>query len=233
MRIGIRILFFILLFSSHSTFAKSTASSFVSRFKLIKKDSYYLTKLNSDDVFASKDQGGAPGKVFLVNNKKLEDLGLLMFYVQTDTCHACTVALWLYNENKRPYIVQLQRKAGSSGEPPKLLEIIDRRKYVYILLKNTFEGQGVEESTLEIIRYDKENPQPQTVYRLFLSDTSFVGSTNNCSGWGTKYMIDNEVGKIDFVKSGYVCNLDFRGSIDKSRNIKKIYKRENYVFDKN
>ena len=231
MKIRFTILFFLLSFLSLNSYSSTTEQSFVSRFKLIKKNGYYLPSSKTNAILQRKDFQGNPAKIFKIKEDKLKASGLLLFYIQNDICHACSVELWLYNENKRPSVVQLIKYAGNSGEPPSLLEVIFRGKNTYFLFNHIFMAQGIEESTLDLQKYNLEFPTSTRVFWSFLSGMSFQDATKKCSGWKTKYKIDLELGKILFLKSGHDCKLDSSEIYDKSRNSGKVFKEDTYLFE--
>lgn len=231
MKIRFIVLLLLLSFLSLNSYSSITEQSFVSRFKLIKKKGYYLPSSQTNAILFKKDYEGNPAKIYRVKEEKLNSSGLLLFYIQTDTCHACTVEIWLYNENKRPSVVQLIKFAGNSGNPPTLLEFISRGKSTYFLFKHTNMAQGIEESSLDLLKYNLEFPSSTSVFRSFLSDKSFLGATEKCSGWSTTYKLDLDLGKISFLKSGHYCKLDWSETTDKSRNAGKVFKEETYIFE--
>jgi hypothetical protein len=220
-----------LSFVSFSSFSSTTEQTFVSRFKLVKKNGYYLPSSKTNAILLKKDEEGNPGKIYKIKAEKLNNSGLVLFYIQRDTCQACSVELWLFNEHKRPSVVQLIKFAGNSGNPPSLLEFIPRGKNAYFLFRHTNMAQGIEESTLDLLKYNIEVPSSSSVFRSFLSDKSFLGATEKCSGWSTTYKIDLELGRITFLKSGHYCKSGWLEAEDKSRNGGKVFKEDTYIFE--
>jgi hypothetical protein len=222
------IIFLNLILICLSAFALDIEKDFVRKFNLLKKEDHYLPSIKTSPVLSKINLLKEPAKIFIIKNKIINDQDLLLFYIQaTDSCHGCPVELWLYNKNKKPSVVQLAKDSGNSGEPPALLEIIIKSKHIYFLFKSTFEGQGVAESSLELIQYNLEKPKANREYFSFLSDTSFADQNPNCTGWSTKYEINNE--KISFEKSGFKCDTNFE--LDKCRNSTKVQKKDFYEFE--
>lgn len=218
----------LLIFNTYA-FATDIEKDFIRRFHLIKKENYFLPSQKTNPIISKTNFLKELAKIYIIKNESLTDKGLLLFYIQSkDTCHACSVELWLFNTNKKPSVAQLVREAGNSGEPPKLLEVIIKNQNIYFLFKSTFLGQGIAESSLELIQYNLETPKAIRVYFSFLSDTSFADHNPICTGWSTKYEISNE--RISFEKNGFRCNTNFE--LSKSRNSTKIQKNESYEFEK-
>lgn len=217
-----------LIFFCFNVFAQNTKKNFVINFHLIKKENYYLPTKKTNLIISRINSINEPAKIFLIKNDFLEEKNLLLFYIQSqDTCHACGVELWLYSLNKKPSIVQLIKNTGNSGEPPSLLETIIKDKNLYLLFKSTFMGQGIAESSLELIQYKLESPVAKKVYFSYLSDTSFVDHDPNCTGWSTTYEVNTD--RITFDKNGYSCDVSFEKT--KSRNLIKIQKKNYYKFE--
>lgn len=212
-----------------NAFAQDTERDFVKKFKLLKKENYYLPTQKTNPVLSRINLLNEPAKIYLINNDILKGKKLLLFYIQSnDICHACGIELWLYNQSKKPSVVQLAKDTGNSGEPPSLLETIVKNNHIYFLFKSTFEGQGIAESSLEIIQYRQEIPMAKRVYFSFLSDTSYEGHTPYCKGWSTKYEISND--NIAFYKNGFNCKFSLEPN--KCRNSTKVQKKDFYEFEK-
>lgn len=218
-----------LLIFNTLAFATDIEKNFIRRFHLIKKENYFLPSLKTNPIISKTNSLRELAKIYIIKNESLADKGLLLFYIQSkDTCHACSVELWLFNPNKKPSVVQLVKEAGNSGEPPKLLEVIIKNLHIYFLFKSTFLGQGIAESSLELIQYNLETPNAIRVYFSFLSDTSFADHNPNCTGWSTKYEISNE--RISFEKNGLRCSVS--SELEKCRNSNKIQKNDSFEFMK-
>ena len=65
-----------------------------SKFSITLSSPCSIEAANEISLLIKKDEEGNPGKIFKIHDKKLKGQNnLMLFYIQTDTCSACSVVI--------------------------------------------------------------------------------------------------------------------------------------------